>query len=380
MGPLKGVTIIEMAGIGPGPFCAMLLADMGADVIRIDRIGGSDLGVPSTKSTDFVARSRRSIALDLKQPQAIEIVLRLIERADALVEGFRPKVMERLGLGPDTCLQRNPRLVYGRMTGFGQEGPLSQAAGHDINYIALTGALASIGERGRKPVPPLNLIGDYGGGSLYLAIGILAGIVNARATGQGDVVDAAMVDGAASLMTIFYSLKASGRWHDERGDNILDGGAPWYDTYETRDGLYLAIGAIEAKFFQELAQRIGLNGQDINRQHDREYWPALRAKMITIFKQRTRDEWCALLEGTDSCVTPVLTLEEAPHHPHMSERNTFRRSGDHQRPGAAPRFRDARARNDRAAQGAASQSDDLLEMCGFAGEEIHSLRQAKIVA
>src|SRR5947209_6931152 len=330
-----------MAGIGPGPFCAMLLADMGAEVIRIDRIGGSDLGVPSTKGTDFVGRNRRSIALDLKRPEAIEIVLRLVEHADALIEGFRPKVMERLGLGPDICFTRNPRIVYGRMTGFGQEGPLAHAAGHDINYIALTGALASIGERGRKPVPPLNLIGDYGGGSLYLAIGVLAGIIRARATGEGDVVDAAMVDGAASLMTIFYSLKASGRWHDERGKNILDGGAPWYDTYETRDGLYLAVGAIEAKFFQELARRIGLDEEDVRRQHEHEHWPALRAKMIAIFKQRTRDEWCALLEGTDSCVTPVLTLEEAPAHPHMIARNTFARSGGYPRPGTAPRFRNA---------------------------------------
>src|SRR5436305_2540780 len=369
-----------MAGIGPGPFCAMLLADMGADVIRIDRIGGSDLGVPSTKSTDFVARNRRSIALDLKQPQAIEIVLRRIERGDAPVEGFRPKVMERLGLGPDTWLQRNPRLVKGRMTGFGQEGPLSQAAGHDITYIALTGALASIGERGRKPVPPLNLIGDYGGGSLYLAIGILAGIVNARATGQGDVVDAAMVDGAASLMTIFYSLKASGRWHDERGDNILDGGAPWYDTYETRDGLFLAIGAIEAKFFQELAQRIGLDAEDVKRRHEREHWPALRAKMIAIFKTRTRADWCAILEGTDSCVTPVLTLEEAPHHPHIRARNTFDLSGNHSRPGTAPRFRNAGIVNVRTAQDVGDQSAAILCKCGFSDEELRSLRQREVVA
>jgi alpha-methylacyl-CoA racemase len=380
LGPLNGVTIIEMAGIGPGPFCAMLLADMGADVIRIDRIGGSDLGVPTGKSTDFVARNRRSIALDLKQPQAIEIALKLIERADAFIEGFRPKVMERLGLGPHICLKRNPRLVYGRMTGFGQQGPLSQAAGHDINYIALTGALASVGERGRKPVPPLNLIGDYGGGSLYLAIGILAGIINVRATGHGDVIDAAMVDGAASLMTIFYSLKASGRWHDARGDNILDGGAPWYDTYETRDGLYLAVGAIEAKFFQELARRIGLDEEDVKRQHEREYWSALRAKMIAIFKQRTRDEWCTLLEGTDSCVTPVLTLEEAPHHPHMSARNTFDGRSGHPRPGAAPRFRGARATDDRAAQDPGSESDAILRRCGFISSEILALRQAKIIA
>jgi alpha-methylacyl-CoA racemase len=380
LGPLGGVTIIEMAGIGPGPFCAMLLADMGADVIRIDRIGGSDLGVPSTKSTDFVGRNRRSIALDLKQPQAIEIVLKLIEGADALIEGFRPKVMERLGLGPDICLQRNSRLVYGRMTGFGQEGPLSQAAGHDINYIALTGALASIGERGRKPVPPLNLIGDYGGGSLYLAIGILAGIINARATGRGDIIDAAMVDGAASLMTIFYSLKASGRWHDERGDNILDGGAPWYDTYETGDGLYLAVGAIESKFFQELARRIGLDEENVRRQHDREHWPALRARMSAIFKTRTRAEWCTILEGTDSCVTPVLTLEEAPRHPHIAGRNTFDRTGEHPRPDAAPRFRDAGRGNVRAAQDTGNESDAILRKHGFVNREIRLLRDAGIIA
>jgi alpha-methylacyl-CoA racemase len=287
--------------------------------------------------------------------------------------------MERLGLGPDICLQRNRRLVYGRMTGFGQEGPLSQAAGHDINYIALTGALASIGERGRKPVPPLNLIGDYGGGSLYLAIGILAGIISARATGRGDIIDAAMVDGAASLMTIFYSLKASGRWHDERGDNILDGGAPWYDTYETGDGLYLAVGAIESKFFQELARRIGLDEEDVRRQHDREHWPALRARMSAIFKTRTRAEWCTILEGTDSCVTPVLTLEEAPRHPHMTSRNTFDFTGGHPRPGAAPRFRDADRGDVRAAQDTGSETDAILRKHGFADHEIHLLREAGTV-
>jgi alpha-methylacyl-CoA racemase len=379
LGPLHGVTIIEMAGIGPGPFCAMLLADMGAEMIRIDRIGGSDLGVPSTKSTDFVGRNRRSIALDLKRPEAIEIVLRLVARADALIEGFRPKVMERLGLGPDICLTRNPRLVYGRMTGFGQEGPLSQAAGHDINYIALTGALASIGERGRKPVPPLNLIGDYGGGSLYLAIGILAGIINARASGRGDVVDAAMVDGAASLMTIFYSLKAGGRWHCERGDNMLDGGAPWYDTYETRDGLYLAVGAIEAKFFQELAQRIGLDAVDMKRQHDREHWPALRTKMTAIFKTRTRGEWCALLEGTDSCVTPVLTMDEAPDHLHMAARNAFDRTGGAPRPNAAPRFREAGRAELDGTHDTGSDADSILRKCGLQTEQIGALREARIV-
>jgi len=379
LGPLHGVTIIEMAGIGPGPFCAMLLADMGAEMIRIDRIGGSDLGVSSTKSTDFVGRNRRSIALDLKRPEAIEIVLKLVERADALIEGFRPKVMERLGLGPDICLARNPRLVYGRMTGFGQEGPLAQAAGHDINYIALTGALASIGEHGRKPVPPLNLIGDYGGGSLYLAIGILAGVINARTRGRGDVVDAAMVDGAASLMTIFYSLKAGGRWHCERGDNMLDGGAPWYDTYETRDGLYLAIGAIEAKFFRELAQRIGLSAEDMKRQHDREYWPALRAKMTAIFKTRARAEWCALLEGTDSCVTPVLTMDEAPDHLHMAARNAFDRSGGAPRPNAAPRFREAGSAELDGTHEPSSDADAILRKCGLQTEQIGALREARIV-
>ncbi len=378
MGPLHGVTIIEMAGIGPGPFCAMLLADMGADIIRVDRIGGSDLGVPSTKSTDFVGRNRRSIALDLKRPEAIDIALKLIEKADALIEGFRPKVMERLGLGPDVCLKRNPQLVYGRMTGFGQDGPLSQAAGHDINYIALTGALASIGEPGRKPVPPLNLIGDYGGGSLYLAIGILAGIINARATGRGDVVDAAMVDGAASLMTIFYSLRAGGRWHCERGDNILDGGAPWYDTYETSDGLYLAVGAIEPKFFRELADGIGLDEQDIKGQHDRAHWPALHAKMSAIFKTRSRAEWCARLEGTDACVTPVLTMDEAPHHPHMAARRTFKANDGAACPAAAPRFREAGTA--KSAVTSTSASDAILRQFGLSSDDIHSLRDANIVA
>jgi alpha-methylacyl-CoA racemase len=264
------------------------------------------------------------------------------------------------------------------MTGFGQEGPLAQAAGHDINYIALTGALASIGERGRKPVPPLNLIGDYGGGSLYLAIGLLAGIINARAAGRGDVVDAAMVDGAASLMTLFYSLRASGRWQDQRGDNILDGGAPWYDTYETSDGFYLAVGAIEAKFFQELACRIGLDEEDVKRQHDRGHWPALRAKMSAAFKARTRAEWCTILEGTDSCVTPVLTMEEAPAHPHMLARTTFARDAQYLRPGAAPRFRESSSSNTSERE-IAADGDAILIRCGFASEEIRSLRDAGIV-
>ncbi|GAC1554104.1 MAG: CaiB/BaiF CoA-transferase family protein [Beijerinckiaceae bacterium] len=379
-GPLSGLTIVEMAGIGPAPFCAMLLADMGAEVIRVDRIGGSDLGLPSSKTTDFVGRNRRSIALDLKRAKAVEIVLKLIEQADVLIEGFRPKVMERLGLGPDICLARNSGLVYGRMTGFGQDGPLAQAAGHDINYIALTGALAAIGESGRKPTPPLNLVGDYGGGSLYLAMGILAAIVRSKITGHGDVVDAAMVDGAASLMSTFYSLKAAGRWQCERGANMLDGGAPWYDTYETRDGHYVAVGAIEAKFFRELAHRIGLDEDDVSHQYDREHWPALRTKISDIFRQRTRAAWCALLEGSDACFTPVLTMEEAPYHPHMIARRTFDQTSAHPRPAAAPRFRAAGETAARAAQRPGRDSEAVLRRCGFEAEEIESLRRSGVVA
>src|SRR5688572_23854561 len=311
MGPLAGLRVIELASIGPGPMCAMLLADQGADVVRIDRVEPSGLGVALDPKFDVTARSRRSVALDLKQRAGCEAALRLIERADVSIEGWRPGVAERLGLGPEDCLRRNPKLVYGRMTGFGQTGPLAQAAGHDINYIALTGALHAIGPAGGKPVPPLNLIGDYGGGALYLAFGLMAGLYERQRSGQGQVVDAAMVDGASSLMSIFHGLLASGRWDaDTRSANLLDGGAPFYDTYATADGKYLSVGCLEPKFFAEFAQRIGLDESFVTRQYDRRAWPEMRAAISARLASRTRDDWCRALDGSDACVAPVLTLHE----------------------------------------------------------------------
>ena len=380
MGPLTGIRIIEVAGIGPGPMCGMLLADMGADVICIDRPGGADIGLPLAREHDFVARGRRSIALDLKQPEAVEVLLRLTETADGLIEGFRPGVAERLGFGPEICLKRNPKLVFGRMTGFGQSGPLAQVAGHDINYIALSGALSAIGRQGEKPVPPLNLVGDYGGGALYLAIGMLAGLLNARATGKGDVVDAAMVDGVASLMAMFCSLRAGGVWQAERGTNILDTGAPWYDTYVTADGLYVAIGAIEPKFYRELAQRIGLSPEDAARQYDREYWPELRDKMTAIFKSRTRAEWTALLENSDACYAPVLDLAEAPGHPHLAARGSFLPAGDFIQPAPAPRFSYATLDAPKRPPEIGEHSIEILQTCGFTAAEIAALQAKGVVA
>ncbi len=311
MGPLQGLRVIELAGIGPGPMCAMLLADQGADVVRIDRVEASGLGVPIDKRFEVTGRGRRSVALDLKAPAGRDAVLRLIDRADVLIEGFRPGVAERLGLGPADCHARNAGLVYGRMTGFGQSGPLAQAAGHDLNYIALTGALHAIGSEGR-PVPPLNLVGDYGGGSLYLAFGLMAALFERQSSGRGQVVDAAMVDGAGSLMSIFYGMRASGAWQDRRASNLLDGGAPFYDTYETADGRHVSIAALEPKFFAELVQRLGLDPRFVKVQRDRSQWPALRAAIAEVVRGKTRDECCALLEGSDACFAPVLSLDEAP--------------------------------------------------------------------
>jgi alpha-methylacyl-CoA racemase len=316
----------------------MLLADMGAEVVRVDRTEPSGLGSPIDPRFDVTSRGRRSIALDLKGDRGREIALRLIERADVLIEGFRPGVTERLGLGPEVCLERNPRLVYGRMTGFGQDGVLSQAAGHDLNYIALSGALDAIGPRNGPPVPPLNLIGDYGGGALYLAMGVLAALVERQQSGRGQVVDAAMVEGAASLMAVFYGRFAAGLWKLERGENILDGGAPYYAVYETRDGLYVSIAAIENKFFAELVRRIGLDELFVRRQNDRALWPELRDKMTAIFKSKTRDEWCQALEGTDVCFAPVLTMAEAPLHRHNASRGVFIDEAGYYQPAPAPRF------------------------------------------
>src|ERR1700683_954378 len=323
MGVLSGYRVIELAGIGPGPMCAMLLSDMGADVLRIDRAADAGLGIAMDPKYSLLNRGRRSVAFDLKKTEAIEAVLKLVAKADALIEGFRPGVTERLGLGPDDCLKRNPRLIYGRMTGWGQEGPLALAAGHDINYIALSGALHSIGGKGEGAVPPLNLVGDFGGGALYLALGVVAGLLEAQKSGKGQVVDAAMVDGAASLMTAIYGMHGSGFWNNERGDNILDTGAHYYEVYETRDGKHVAIGSVAGKFYDELLELSGLKREELARQNDRDHWPAMKQKVAAIFKTKTRDEWCKIMEGSDVCFAPVLSMTEAPKHPHNRHRGTF---------------------------------------------------------
>lgn len=338
MGPLAGLRVIEMAGIGPAPFCGMLLADMGAEVIRVDRLVPSGLGVDTPVQYDLLNRSKKSVALDLKSEDGVATTLKLIAKADALIEGFRPGVMEKLGLGPEVCLEQNPRLVYGRMTGWGQDGPLAPAAGHDINYIALTGALAAIGPTGGAPVVPLNLIGDFGGGALYLAMGVLAAVIEAKGSGKGQVVDAAIVDGTASLMTMLHSFQQMGAWELQRGRNLLDGGAPFYGVYETSDGKHVSIGAIETKFYAELIERLGLSGEALPKQHDRRRWPELWARFAEVFRGKTRDEWCALLEGTDVCFAPVLDAAEARSHPHMAARNIHPEVDGVVNPAPAPRF------------------------------------------
>jgi alpha-methylacyl-CoA racemase len=333
MGPLAGVRVVELAGIGPGPFCAMLLADLGAEVLRVDRPAASRPAWPTV-----LARGRRSVAVDLKHPDGAGVVLDLVAAADALVEGFRPGVAERLGIGPDACLARNPRLVYGRVTGWGQEGPWRLAAGHDIDYVALAGALHPIGHAGGPPVPPLNLVGDFGGGGMLLALGVIAALLEAGRSGAGQVVDAAMVDGAALLTTQFHELLAAGLWGEERGANLLDGGAPFYAVYETADGRHLAVGALEPQFYAELLRRLGIDGGALPAQLDRDGWPLLRERLAALFRTRTREEWCELLAGTDACVAPVLALGEAPAHPHNRARGTFVEVGGVTQPAPAPRF------------------------------------------
>ncbi len=325
MGPLEGIRIVEFTGIGPAPFCAMVLADLGAQVIRIDRPGAA------RNHGDVLHRSRPCIALDLKNPADVARAMRLIEKADALIEGFRPGVMERLQLGPNECLARNPKLVYGRMTGWGQAGPLADTAGHDINYIALSGALHAMGRKDVPPAPPLNLVGDFGGGGMLLAVGILAGVIEAQRSGKGQVVDAAMTDGASLLMAIIYGMRAAGAWKNERASNLLDGAAPFYDTYACADGKFLAVGAIEPQFYALLLEKIGLADSPAS-------WPEKKKQFAEIFRQKTRDEWCALLEGTDACVAPVLDLDEAPRHPHNVARQTFVEVDGVVQPAPAPRF------------------------------------------
>ncbi|WP_088278391.1 CaiB/BaiF CoA-transferase family protein [Ideonella sp. A 288] len=375
MGPLAGLRVIELASIGPGPMCAMLLADLGADVLRIDRTEPSGLGVPVDKKFEVSGRNRRSVALDFKQPAGRDAALRLIDRADVLIEGWRPGVAERLGLGPAECHARNPGLVYGRMTGFGQTGPLASAAGHDLNYIALTGALHAIGPAGGKPVPPLNLVGDYGGGALYLAFGLMAAVFERSRSGQGQVVDAAMVDGASSLMSIFHGLQAAGRWDDSRrGANLLDGGAPFYDTYETADGKHVALGPLEPKFFAEFVQRTGLDERFVKRQYDPRLWPEMREAIAARMREKTRDEWCALLEGTDACFAPVLTLSEAPRHHHAAERGAFIDLDGVVQAAPAPRFSRSVPDTPRPPVAPGTHTAAVLAEAGFSADEIAALR------
>jgi alpha-methylacyl-CoA racemase len=331
-GPLAGLKVVEIAGLGPAPFCAMLLADQGAQVVRIARPG------TVVRPTDVLARGRVTVELDLRQPEGVAAVLEFLDTADALIEGFRPGVMERLGLGPDVCLARRPALVYGRMTGWGQQGPLAQAAGHDLNYVALSGALLAIGNEDRPPSPPLNLVGDFGGGGMLLAFGIACALLQSRSCGQGQVVDAAMTDGAALLSSMVYGWRAEGRWSNERESNLLDGGAPFYACYRCADGKHIAVGALEPEFFGLLVARCELADVVAADQYDKAKWPLLRQRLAALFLTRTRDQWCELLEGTDACVAPVLDWDEAPRHAHNRARGTFVELNDVVQPQAAPRF------------------------------------------
>jgi alpha-methylacyl-CoA racemase len=366
-----------MAGLAPGPFGAMMLADLGADVLTVDRAAWVH---GEGEAPDTLRRSRRSVAVDLKHPDGPGVVLRLLATADVLIEGFRPGVMERLGLGPDVCLAANPTLVYARMTGWGQDGPLAPVAGHDIDYIALAGALHPIGREGQPPVPPLNLLGDFGGGGMLLAVGILAALWERRSSGRGQVVDAAMVDGAALLMTMIHEQRAQGFWRPERAANYIDTGSHFYDTYETADGRYVAVGAIEDQFYQRLLGALGLDGADLPDQWDRARWPELRARFAALFRTRTRDEWCDLLEGTETCFAPVLDLDEAPRHPHIVARRTFMDLDGAVVPAPAPRFDRTPGPVPTPGPKAGEHTDDVLAAAGYAAEEIRRLRDRGAVA
>ena len=375
MGPLAGVKVLELEAIGPVPFCGMMLADMGADVILVDRPSAPGLGLDLSREHDLMLRGRRSVTLDLKRSDGVTALLELAARADVLIEGFRPGVLERMGLGPDILLARNPKLVVGRMTGWGQTGPLAARAGHDIDYIALCGALHAIGHAGERPVPPLNLVGDFGGGGMLLAFGVAAGLVEARASGKGQVIDAAMTEGAALLGTMFSGMIAAGRWREARGANILDSGAPWYDTYETSDGKFVAIGAIEPKFYADLLFRLGLTYEDLPAQHDRAGWPLLRARFAAIFRNKTRDEWSRAFEGSDACFAPVLAFSEAKSHPHNAARKNSVNVVGIDQPAPAPRF----SRTPGAVHGApprrGAMGGEALRDWGFSAAEIAALRR-----
>ena len=376
MGPLKGYRILEIAGIGPGPFCGMILSDLGAEVIRVDRASARGSG----NKFDVLSRGRRSIAVDLKNRDGVETVLRLVEKCDALFEGFRPGVMEKLGLGPEVCQGRNEKLVYGRMTGWGQHGTIEKAAGHDINYIALSGALHAIGRAGEKPVPPLNLVGDFGGGGMLLALGIVAALLEAQKSGKGQVVDAAMTDGSALLMAMMYGFHGMGTWSNNRGKNLLDTGTHFYETYECADGKWVAIGSIEPQFYALLMEKAELTDPDFKNQMNPAKWPELKEKLAAVFKEKTRDQWCELMEGTDVCFAPVLDFDEAPKHPHNVARETFVEVGGVTQPAPAPRFSRTPGEIQTAPAKAGAQTDEILADCGFSASEIASLKEGKAIA
>ncbi|GJH10308.1 CoA transferase [Caballeronia novacaledonica] len=375
-GPLAGIRIVELGGVGPAPFCCMLLADLGADIVRIDRPPGYDGGAPVEHRFNLLHRGRRSAALDLKKREATNAVLKLVRSADALIEGFRPGVAEKLGLGPDACLAVNPALVYGRMTGWGQDGPLAQAPGHDINYISLTGVLHSVGRAQGGPAIPLNLAGDFGGGSLYLALGVVSALLERQRSGKGQVIDAAMVDGSASLMTLFYGLRAGDYWRDERGVNRLDSGAPWYNVYETKDGRWLSLGSNEARFWRNTLALLDLREDEMPAQHDRAQWPAVHAIFAARFRTRTRDEWCALAQGREVCIAPVLSMAEAPDHPHLRARETFVENDGVMQPAPAPRFSRTPGAIQRPPPAPGENTDAVLADWGFTPDELSALREA----
>jgi len=377
MGPLEGLRIVEIAGIGPGPFAAMLLSDMGADIVRVDRPGSKMSKEVAT--AQILNRGRPSVAVDLKDPRGIEVVLRLIEQADGLIEGFRPGVMERLGLGPDVCLGRNPRLVYGRMTGWGQEGPLAPTAGHDIDYIALSGALGAMAREGEKPLPPLNLVGDFGGGGMVMAFGMMCGVYEAQRSGRGQIIDAAMVDGASLMMSMFWGMRGIGAWSDRPGTNILDSGAHFYNVYETADGRHLALGAIEPQFYAELLRGLGFSADELPPQGDKSQWPAMKQKFAARIKEKSMDEWTAVFDGTDACVAPVRLFDDALTDPHNSSRNSFVHVDGIAQPAPVPRFSRTKATIARGADVPGASTDEALGAWGFAATEIDALRAAGAV-
>lgn len=378
MGPLDGFTVIEIAGIGPGPFAAMMLADMGANVVRVDRLTQSDLGITRSSRQNVLNRGRRSVAVDLKKPEGVAIVLKLASKADALIEGFRPGVAERLGIGPEQCMAQNPKLVYGRMTGWGQTGPLAKAAGHDINYIALSGVLHAIGGKSGPPVPPLNLVGDFGGGGMLMAAGMLAGLLSAGRTGQGQVIDAAMTEGAALLMASIYGLHGAGQWADQRASNFVDGGAHNYRVYETKDGKFVAVGSLEDKFHALLFELAGVD-EPIPAQFAPDDWPRLSARLEEIFKSKTRDEWCAIMEGTDVCFAPVLSLSEAPDHPHNAARDAFVEVAGIRQPAPAPKFSQTPSEIRRQPPKLGEHTDEVLAEFGYSSAEIAALTEGNVV-